>query len=52
MIQKKDLIKESKKDKTRRENLKQLIQRSSYREGIKKTVKKHSGPLAAMMGGL
>ena len=47
-----ELIKESKRDKTRRENLKQLIVRNSYREGIKKTVKKHSGPLAAMMGGL
>jgi hypothetical protein len=47
-----ELIKESKKDKTRRENLKQLIQRSSYREGIKKTIKSYSEPLAAMMGGL
>jgi hypothetical protein len=47
-----ELIKESKKDKTRRESLKQLIQRSSYRAGIKKTVKSYSEPLAAMMGGL
>jgi hypothetical protein len=47
-----ELIKESKHDKTRRENLKQLIIRNSYREGIKKTVKKHFSPLAAMMGGL
>ena len=47
-----ELIKESKKDKTRRENIKQLIERSSYREGIKKTVKSYSEPLAAMMGGL
>lgn len=47
-----ELIKESKKDKTRRESIKQLIQRSSYREGIKKTVKSYSEPLAAMMGGL
>ena len=47
-----ELIKESKKDKTRGENLKQLIHRSSYREGIKKTVKSYSEPLAAMMGGL
>lgn len=46
------LIKQSKTDKTRRENLKNLIERSGYREGIKKTVKKHSEPLAAMMGGL
>ena len=47
-----ELIRESKKDKTRRENLKQLVERSSYREGIKKTVKSYSEPLAAMMGGL
>ena len=47
-----DLLKESKKDKTRRENLRLLIERNSYREHIKKTVKKHSEPLAAMMGGL
>lgn len=47
-----DLIKDSKRDKIRRENLQQLLERSSYREGIKKTVKKHSEPLAAMMGGL
>ena len=47
-----ELIKESKKDKTRAENLKLLIERNSYREHIKKTVKKHSEPLAAMMGGL
>ena len=47
-----ELIKESKKDKTRTENLKLLVERNSYREHIKKTVKKHSEPLAAMMGGL
>lgn len=47
-----ELLKESKKDKTRRENLQLLIERNSYREHIKKTVKKHSEPLAAMMGGL
>jgi DNA-binding Lrp family transcriptional regulator len=47
-----ELIKESKKDKTRKGNLKLLIERSSYREGIKKTVKRYSEPLAAMMGGL
>jgi len=47
-----DLIKESKKDKTREENLKLLVERNSYREGIKKTVKSYSKPLAAMMGGL
>jgi biotin operon repressor len=47
-----NLIKESKKDKTRKENIELLIERSGYREGIKKTVKKHSKPQAAMMGGL
>jgi hypothetical protein len=47
-----ELIKESKKEKTKRENLKLLIERSSYREGIKKTVKSYSKPQAAMMGGL
>jgi hypothetical protein len=47
-----DLIRESKKDKTRQENLKDLIKRNSYREGIKKTVKRYSEPLGAMMGGL
>jgi len=31
-----ELIKQSKQDKTRKENLKDLINRSSYREGIKK----------------
>ena len=47
-----ELIRESKKDKTRRENLKDLINRNRYRAGIKKTVKGYSEPLAAMMGGL
>ncbi len=47
-----DLIRESKKDKTRKENLKDLIKRNSYRVGIKKTAKQYSEPLAAMMGGL
>lgn len=46
------LIKESKKDKTKKENLKQLIERNSYHAGIKKTEKSFSKPLAAMMGGL
>jgi len=46
------LIRESKKDKTRKENLKELINRNSYRVGIKKTAKSYSKPLAAMMGGL
>jgi hypothetical protein len=46
------LIKESKKDKIRKENMKLLIERSGYREGIKKTVAKYSKPQAAMMGGL
>lgn len=47
-----DLIRQSKKDKTRSENLKDLIKRNSYRSGIKKTVKRYSEPQAAMMGGL
>jgi Protein of unknown function (DUF1670) len=46
------LIKESKSNNIRRENLKALIERSGYREGIKKTVKMFSKPLAAMTGGL
>ena len=46
-----ELIRESKKDKTRKENLKNLINRNSYCEGIKKTAKSYSEPLAAMMGG-
>lgn len=47
-----ELIRQSKKDKTRSENQKDLINRNSYREGIKKTAKRYSEPLAAMMGGL
>ena len=47
-----NLFRESKGDKTRRENLRLLVERNSYREHIKKTIKKHSEPLAAMMGGL
>lgn len=47
-----ELIKDSKKDKTRKENLALLIERNSYREGIKKTAKRYSEPLEAMMGGL
>lgn len=47
-----ELIRESKKEKTRSENLKDLIKRNSYRLGIKKTAKRYSEPLAAMMGGL
>lgn len=47
-----ELIRESKKDRTRKENLKELISRNSYRLGIKKTAKGYSEALAAMMGGL
>jgi hypothetical protein len=47
-----ELIKESKKDKTKKENLKLLIERNSYRASIKKTEKSFSKPQAAMMGGL
>lgn len=46
-----ELIKESKKDRTRKENLRFLIERSSHREGVKKTLKSYSEPLAAMIGG-
>ena len=47
-----ELIRESKKDKTRKENLKDLIKRNSYKAGVKKTAKRYSEPLGAMMGGL
>ena len=47
-----ELIRQSKKDKTRSENQKDLISRNSYREGIKKTAKSYSEPLAAMIRGL
>lgn len=47
-----ELIRESKKDKTRSANIKDLINRNSYREGVKKTAKRYSEPQAAMMGGL
>jgi DNA-binding Lrp family transcriptional regulator len=45
------LIKGSKKDSIRKENLKLLIQRNSYRKGLKKTEKSNLEPQAAMMGG-
>lgn len=47
-----ELIRQSKKDKTRSENLKDMISRNSYRVGIKKTAKLYSEPLGAMMRGL
>lgn len=47
-----ELIRQSKKDKTRKENLKDLVKRNSYRSGIKKTIKRYSEPQAAMMRGL
>jgi hypothetical protein len=46
-----ELIRESKKDKTRKENLKDLINRNSYRSGIKKTAKRYSEPQAALPAG-
>ena len=46
-----ELIKQSKKDKIRKENLKDLIEINSYRERIKKTVVSYKEPLAAMIGG-
>lgn len=45
------LIKESKTDSVRKINLEELISRSGYREGIKKTIKRFSTPQAAMTGG-
>ena len=47
-----ELIKSSKADKARKQNLELIIERNSYKEGIKKTEKSYSSPLAAMMGGL
>jgi len=47
-----ELLKASKKDKVRKETIKHLIERNSYREEIKKRVKSYSEPQAAMMGGL
>lgn len=47
-----ELIKESRKDISRKENLQQLKERSSYREQVKKTEKSYLIPQAAMMGGL
>jgi len=47
-----ELIRQSKKDKIRSENIKDLIKRNSYRAGIKKTAKLYSEPQAAMMRGL
>jgi biotin operon repressor len=46
------LIKESKRDQTRKRNIGLLIERNSYREEVKKRVVQHSNPLAAMTGGL
>ncbi len=46
------LLRESKKDKLRKENLEMLITRSSYREGVKKRVSEASSPVVAMIGGL
>jgi hypothetical protein len=47
-----ELIKASKRDKTREENIKSLLVRSGYREGIKKTAERYLKPQAAMMRGL
>ena len=46
------LLRESKKDKLRKENLGMLITRSSYREDVKKRVAEASSPVGAMTGGL
>ena len=46
-----ELMEESKRDRTRRENMKGMIERAGYRKGLKKTGKGYSGSRAAMMGG-
>ena len=46
-----ELVRISRKEKTRKENLELLVERSGYREGIKKTVRSYSKPLAAMIRG-
>lgn len=46
------LLNESKKDKTRKENLELLKGRNSYREEVKKSEKHYMKPQAAMTGGL
>ena len=46
------LIKESKRDQTRKRNIELSNERNSYREEIKKRVEHYSHPLAAMTGGL
>lgn len=45
-----ELIRDSKKDKTRKENIDLLIERSGYREGIKKRIKTAGETPEAMMG--
>lgn len=47
-----EVIRWCKTDKTRKQNLRLLAERNSYRENIKKTVESYSEPLAAMMRGL
>lgn len=46
-----ELLKTSRKDKQKRENLKMLIERNTYQASIKKTEKRYLRPLAAMMRG-
>lgn len=46
------LLRESKKDKLRKENLEMLITRLSYRKEAKKRVAEASSPMVAMTGGL
>lgn len=47
-----ELIKKSKKEKTRQQNMEGLIERASYRRSIKKTVKSYTAAQAAMMRGV
>ncbi len=46
-----ELLKISRKDKLKRENLKMLIERNTYQASVKKTEKRYLRPLAAMMRG-
>jgi len=48
----KEIIRAGKKDKTRRETLRELVERNSYRGDVKKSEKRRSRPREAMMIGL
>lgn len=46
-----ELIEGSRRDRTRRENMKMIIERAGYRKGVKKKGKRYSGLRGAMTGG-